>query len=136
MLYLPSIPVIVIPLTELSVVLSSDCPAEVSVVASALTAVDVSDNEDTSVAHDNIPANVLFILLTFVATVIIHLSVVSFMSNRKYANFDELRNLSVHIVVRVVNGNFSVLKLNTHFISAPYTWAIQARLIKKKPVRM
>ena len=45
---------IVIPLTELSVVLSSDCPAEVSVVASALTAVDVSDNEDTSVAHDNI----------------------------------------------------------------------------------
>lgn len=65
---------IVIPLTELSVVLSSDCPAEVSVVASALTAVDVSDNEDTSVAHDNIPANVLFILLTFVATVIIHLS--------------------------------------------------------------
>jgi hypothetical protein len=91
--------VIVIPLTELSVVLSSDCPAEVSVVASALTAVDVSDNEDTSVAHDNIPANVLFILLTFVATVIIHLSVVSFMFNRKYANFDELRNLSVHIVV-------------------------------------
>ena len=66
---------IVIPLTELSdVVFSSDCPAEVSVVSSALTAVDVSDNEDMSVAHDNIPANVLFILLDFVATVIIHLS--------------------------------------------------------------
>ena len=65
----------VIPLTELSVVVfSSDCPAEVSVVSSALTAVDVSDNEDISVAHDNIPANALFILLDFVATVIIHLS--------------------------------------------------------------
>ena len=47
------------------------------------------------------------------------------MFNRKYANFDELRNLSVHIVVRVVNGNFSVLKFNTHFISAPYTQSLE-----------
>ena len=42
------------------------------------------------------------------------------MFNRKYANFDELRNLSVHIVVRVVDGYLSVLKLITHFISASY----------------
>ena len=53
----------------------SDCAAESSLDAvSALTAVDVNAKDEIIVDTDRIPANVLFILLSFVATVKIHLS--------------------------------------------------------------